>query len=141
MLKGHSYAESHDEGETWNYDSEGLEEHPYLYNMVIHPDDPDEKLVAAAASPSTGHHASLFSTIYRKNGDEKWEELSDGLDCEGAYLAALASDPNDPGSYYAFNNIGLYQLNAGKHRWSKMPVKWETDFNDQHPSFLIIQTS
>ncbi|WHY70628.1 WD40/YVTN/BNR-like repeat-containing protein [Fictibacillus enclensis] len=62
MIKGHSYAESHDEGETWNYDSEGLEKHPYLYNMVIHHDDPDEKLVAAAASPSTG--ASRFAFFY-----------------------------------------------------------------------------
>src|SRR5699024_759425 len=39
--KGHAYAESADEGRTWNYISEGLEEHPYLYNMALHPNDPN----------------------------------------------------------------------------------------------------
>lgn len=138
MEKGHSYAESEDGGESWGYKSEGLEAHPYLYNMVLHPEDPDDRLVSASRGPKQAHSTSLYSTIYRKMGDAPWKELAEGLHCKGSHSHTLAADTKEPGVFYAMNNNGLYQLRPEDSTWRQMDVEWKEKFVHQHPSVLVV---
>lgn len=138
MEEGHSYAESEDGGESWAYKSEGLEAHPYLYNMVLHPEDPDDRLVSASIGPGQAHSVSLYSTVYRKTGDAPWKELAEGLPCKGSYSHTLAADAKEPGVFYAMNNNGLYQLRPEDSAWHQMDVEWKEKFVHQHPSFLVV---
>jgi len=138
MEKGHSYAESEDGGESWTYKSEGLEAHPYLYNMVLHPEDPEDRLVSASKNPREAHAAFGYSTIYRKTGNAPWRELAEGLPCEGAYSHTLAADKKEPGTFYAMNNHGVYQLSQGESSWRKLDIEWKEKYARQHPSFLTV---
>ncbi len=64
--KGHSYAESEDGGQSWQYMSEGLEKHPYAYNMTLNPNDSFDRIISAAKSPRHAHSISEYSAVYRK---------------------------------------------------------------------------
>ncbi|SDH74000.1 hypothetical protein SAMN05192534_11089 [Alteribacillus persepolensis] len=139
ISQGNSYAESNDDGETWEYKSEGLEAHPYLYNMTLHPEDSNDRLAAASKHAREAHHSSLYSTIYRKQGSEPWRELSEGLPCEGAFIHVLAADPIEAGTFYAMNNYGLYQWKKGTSKWKKIEVNWKEKFLNEHPSALVIR--
>ncbi|NGZ74677.1 WD40/YVTN/BNR-like repeat-containing protein [Saccharibacillus alkalitolerans] len=138
FAKEHAYAESHDEGRTWTFKSEGLERHPYLYGMTLHPADPEIRLVSAAESASAAHHSSLYSTLYRKTGEYPWQEIGEGLPREGAFIAVLAADPVEKGVFYALNNFGLYRLPSGQDRWERLEIAWDTAFEKQHPGCLWV---
>ncbi|WP_202078407.1 WD40/YVTN/BNR-like repeat-containing protein [Caldalkalibacillus salinus] len=138
ITEGHAYAESEDEGQTWTFMSEGLDKHPYLYNMVLNPNDPNDRLVSASVHAREAHHASLHSTVYRKKGERPWVEIADGLPCEGSYSHVLASDPVDENVFYAMSNKGLYRLDQQATKWMKVEIEWKASFDNQHPSCLLI---
>lgn len=117
-----AYAESSDSGFSWEYMSEGLEQHPYLYHMVLHSNNPKERLVSASQSASKAHRTPRYSTIYKKLHDDPWRELADGLPCEGAYTHHLSEHPSIPGAYYALNNYGLYYLGVSENQWKKTTI-------------------
>lgn len=134
----HAYAESENWGISWEYKSEGLEKHPYLYHMVLHSKDPEERLVSASKNASQAHRTPRYSTIYRKKKDEAWVELADGLPKEGAYTHHLAEDPLIPGAYYALNNFGIYYLARGENSWKKIDLDAEANgFNERAYCFFI----
>lgn len=133
-----AYAESPDGGKSWRYKSEGLEKHPYLYNMVINSENPEEILVSASLNASRAHRTPRYSTIYHKIENNNWTELSDGLPKEGAYTHHLAEDPHMPGAYYVLNNFGLYYLPVEEDRWQKINVDAkENGFAQRAYAFLV----
>lgn len=136
---GHGYAESKDEGRTWEYTSEGLEDHPYLYNMVLHPSDPNDRIVSASKNAAQAHHTDLYSTIYRKRGNSPWQEVSQGLPCEGSFSHTLAASLLETGVFYAMNNHGLYRLPANGEVWNKLKTDWKEKFRSQHPTCLLVK--
>lgn len=138
FIEGHSFAESDDEGKTWKFNSEGLEEHPYLYNMTIHPEDADEILVSASKDAIHAHFEEGYSTVYKKRNDGKWIEFAKGLPREGAFSHNLLADPSEPGTYYALNNFGLYKLESDTAEWVKMDLEWKDKFHNQHTSCIKI---
>ncbi|MCZ6924888.1 MAG: hypothetical protein O7D30_05775 [Rickettsia endosymbiont of Ixodes persulcatus] len=84
LMEGNSYAESKDEGVSWHYMSKGLEAHPYLYSMAVNSQKPNDRIVSASKSAFEAHHKDIknlknHSTIYRKQYEESWEEISNGL--------------------------------------------------------------
>ena len=119
-----AYAESADEGRSWNYMSEGIEEHPYLYNMVIHPENPNDRLVSASRNARSAHGSNRYSTIYRKIDDEPWEEIAKGIPREDAYTHHLSEDPKEPGAFYAMNNFGIFRLAAEGDTWGQLDLDW-----------------
>lgn len=133
-----AYAESPDGGQTWLYQSKGLEAHPYLYNMILNSSNPEECLVSASKSASKAHRKPSYSTIYRKTGETPWVEIAKGLPREGSYTHHLAEDPLIVGAYYAFNNYGLYYLPFGKDSWKKITIDTNlTVFGQRAYSFLV----
>ena len=134
----YAYAESYDWGVSWEYKSEGIEEHPYLYNMVLNSENPEERLVSASKSASQAHRSPRYSTIYRKLNKEPWVELAEGLPKDGAYTHHLAEDPQIPGAYYALNNYGIYYLALGEENWQKMAIDAkENDFSQRAYCFFV----
>lgn len=117
-----TYSESSDAGHTWEYQSAGLENHPYLYNMALHSKNPDHRLVSASQNASSAHKPPRYSTIYRKVGDEDWKEISAGLPRTNAYTHHLAEDPKKTGALYAFNNFGIYYLDDDAKKWTRVDI-------------------
>lgn len=141
MVSNHdreSYAESLDGGHSWEFNSTGLEKHPYLYHMVLHPNDPDLPLVSASENASKAHRQPAYSTVYLKNGAEDWVELADGLPREGAYSHHLVHDPNSIGAFYALNNFGIYHLAADSTTWEKVDIPWTKDLAEMRPYFFKV---
>lgn len=134
-----AYAESTDEGQTWTYLSEGVEEHPYLYHMVLNPANPDDRLVSGSKNASHAH-SRKYSTVYRKTGNTPWKEVSEGLPKEGAFTHTLAADPSETNVFYAMNNFGVFRLDAGESRWHKLELDWKEEYIDQQPTcFYAVQ--
>lgn len=141
MVSNHSresYAESLDGGYSWSFMSGGLEKHPYLYNMVLHPNNPDYRLVSASENSSKAHRQPAYSTVYQKNGEEDWVELADGLPKEGVFSHHLVQDPNSIGAFYAFNNYGIYHLAADSTTWEKYSIPWTKDLAEKRPYFFAV---
>lgn len=141
MVSNHvreSYAESFDGGHSWTFMSGGLEKHPYTYNMILHPNDPDFRLISASESASKAHDKHAYSTVYCKNGEEDWLELADGLPKEGSFSHHLAHDPNAIGAFYALNNYGIYYLGAESTTWEKVDIPWAKDLAEMRPYFFQV---
>lgn len=134
-----AYAESHDGGQSWTYMSDGLEQHPYLYNMVLHPNHPDKHLVSASESAGKAHRSPRYSTIYRKIGEAPWIEIAEGLPREEAYTHHLANDPNNVDAYYAFNNFGLYWLGPEATSWEEIDIDWPEEYLGKRPYFFVVK--
>ena len=107
---GGGYAQSLDGGDTWQGDDTGLN-HRYLWGLAVDPADPETIVVSAASGPRQAHTPSIArSTIYRKTGGQTWGEVRAGLPAsEGAVAYRLASNPAEPGVFYAATNLGLYR--------------------------------
>ncbi len=134
-----AYAESHDGGQSWRYMSEGLEEHPYLYNMILHPNHPDYRLVSASKNAAQAHRSPRYSAIYQKIGDEPWTELAGGLPRADAYTHHLANDPKNVDAFYALNNFGIYRLETGEEVWEKLEVSWPNGGLGGRPYFFAVR--
>ena len=134
-----AYAESEDEGLTWDYMSEGLEEHPYLYNMVLHPNNPNDRIVSASKNASAAHGSKRYSTIYRKLEDAPWKELAEGLPCKQAYTHHLANDPEEVDAFYAMNNYGIFHLAKGTDIWEKTNIPWD-NYKKQRPYCFVVKS-
>lgn len=135
-----AYSESNDEGLTWQYMSEGLEKHPYLYNMVLHPTNPNVRLVSASKNASAAHGSNRYSTVYRKLEDEPWKEMADGLPRKQAYTHHLANDPKNTDAFYALNNYGIFYLGEGETVWRKIDIPWD-DYAGQRAYCFIVNLS
>lgn len=131
------YAESQDGGQNWRYLGEGLGEYGYLYNMILHPNNPEERLVSATKSARTAHNTSGYATVFQKIGDELWTEIADGLPTEGTYTHHFANDPQDVDAYYAFNNKGLFWLGPSASKWEKIDISWPEEYLEERPYFFV----
>lgn len=143
LTPGNSYAESEDDGLNWSYASEGLESHPYLYSMTINPNDADEIFVSAAKDAVNAHHKESedqerYSTIYRKKDNGVWQELPNGLPCDGSFIHELGADSSQSNAIFALNNFGLYKLNREEHKWDRIEINWKEKYKKQHPTFLVV---
>ncbi|MDN6344586.1 MAG: hypothetical protein L0J87_07290 [Tetragenococcus koreensis] len=137
--KGHSYAESDDEGQSWQYMSAGLENHPYAYNMVVNPNDPYDRIISAAKNAAHAHSLSEYSAIYRKQGNHPWADITAGLPENSSSIHNLAADPTSPGVFYAMNNYGIYRLKKKATKWEKLGISWKDKYLNQRPSCFIVK--
>lgn len=133
MRKGRSYAESHDNGDTWHFLSAGLESNPYLYGMAINPADPHDIRVSAADGIG-GAHRHGGSTIYRRDGD-RWIEDSEGFPRDKSLIATLATHAGQPGRWFALSNCGVFVQEPRRAVWQRLAAlpQWEKE----HPVSLL----
>ncbi|MFC3611572.1 glycosyl hydrolase [Staphylococcus piscifermentans] len=140
-LEGHSFAESDNDGMSWQYSSKGLDKHPYLYSIAINPEDASDLLVGAAQNAFAAHYRDEEkeyprATIYRRNQDGSWSECAQGLPYAGTYMNQIEADSTHPGAFYALNNHGLFHLID--NQWHQLELSWKDKYLYQHPTFLKI---
>ncbi len=136
---GHGYAESVDNGETWEYIADGLEHH-YVYHLAVDPHDPDTVLIAAASSPQNAHEyqdGQCDSCIYRKQKGKPWEPITQGLPQSKGTLVSVLS-VNEQGQFFVFNNHGVYVSSDRGLVWERVDIPWKSDYLHQHPYDLIV---
>lgn len=135
---GRGYAESTDAGATWKHPNEGLRNH-YLYTLAVDSGNPDIVLVGAADAPWYAHVPSRAnSTIYRKEGEAPWEEVTAGLPRpEGMLISTLTAHPDQAGVFYALNNHGLFRSDDTGRTWRNMDIPWKETYQTEHPNVLV----
>jgi len=131
---GRSFAESHDDGDSWRYSGKGLEATPYLYGLAVNPENPDDIRIAASPSPQAAH-AIGGSSIFRREGDA-WIEDADGFPREHSLVPVLTADPIRPGGWFALSDHGLFAKERGAAAWTRLtaPDEWR----GMHPTALIL---
>jgi hypothetical protein len=140
MAWGRGYNESYDGGRSWQRPNEGLRQN-YLWSVAVDPANPDSIVISASPSPQKAHHSrrNAESAIYRKQGNEPWQQVTDGLlDPRGMIVPVLASNPAESGVFYALTNKGLYRSpDAGKN-WEQIPLPWPEAYINQHQQALAV---
>lgn len=126
---GAGYSESLDGGATWHRFHDGLE-HCYFFDLVVDPGEPGTMVISAGDDPFTGHGVPGFgrtwSTLYRRQNDGPWSEITDGLpEREGTAMGLLAVSAEDPGTFYYVTVPGeLYRSGDRGVRWERQVVEW-----------------
>ena len=134
------YNESYDAGRTWRHSAEGRDDH-YLWGMAIDPADPETVLVSASPNANKAHHtrAEAYSTIYRKTAGSVWHKVHEGLpSAHGLVAPILASNLQEPHTFYLLTNKGLHRSRDAGRRWEQLPVTWATAYLNQHQQALLI---
>lgn len=123
---GGGYAESVDGGDTWQTINDGLGDYTYLVDIATDRGNPNVIIASAAKGARTAYNFQNAKTvIVRKENDEPWEIISDGLpQPEGATIFALTSHPTDPGVFYAVNNQGVFQSSDTGKTWQSLIKEW-----------------
>jgi hypothetical protein len=134
LRPGRSFAESHDAGDTWVYSGKGLEASPYLYGLAIHPGNPEDIRIAASRSPQTAH-VQGGATIFRREADF-WMEDAAGFPRDRSLIPVLATNAEQPGSWFALSNLGVFSKEARGNTWSCLTAP--QDWRDMHPMALAI---
>ncbi|MCB8959104.1 MAG: glycosyl hydrolase [Ardenticatenales bacterium] len=134
------YNESYDAGATWHHSAEGRDHH-YLWGMAIDPADPETVLVSASPNAYRAHHtrAEAYSTIYRKTADSVWQEARQGLPApHGVVAPVLATNAQEPHTFYALTNKGLHRSQDAGQVWASLPVPWQDAYLNQHQQALLV---
>lgn len=132
---GRGYQESHDAGKTWQCPDEGLSDH-YLRSVAVDPADPDTIVVSAAATPlklPDGTYAE--PALYRKTLGEPWRKV---LQVRGTMMLHLASNPAEPGVFYALGLGGVYRSPDAGLTWEQLALPWSEDLAPQFPQTLVL---
>lgn len=126
MRPGNGFVQSDDGGETWHRPDEGLD-YNYLWSATADPADPDTLLISAAPGPQQAHSLnSAESAIYRRSGGDRWQKVSQGLPpARGMLASVLASNPAEPGVFYAGNNKGVFRSVDAGLTWIELSIDWE----------------
>jgi photosystem II stability/assembly factor-like uncharacterized protein len=127
-----AYAESADGGRTWRRLNDGLAYH-YLWSVAVDARDPG--IVVVSGSPSAFHaHRSgqAESALFRREGDARWEQLSDGLPpAEGTMTYALTTTV---GAFYAAPHLGdVYRSTDTGRMWEPLRVDWHQGTANHDP--------
>jgi photosystem II stability/assembly factor-like uncharacterized protein len=124
---GGGYAESHDGGGSWLRLDEGLRHH-YMWGLAVDPGDPETVVVSAARGPREAHAplSMAESTVYLKVNGQPWKESRQGLPGpRGFGVCGLASNPAEPGVYYAAARDGLVFRSADAGlTWKALEIMW-----------------
>ncbi len=143
VINDGGYAESLDGGDTWKKLTEGLESNRYLWEIAIDPGDPDIIVASAAIGPIQAHTAKFaHSYLVRRAHGKPWERVTDGLPkAKGSLIYELATNPNEPGVFYAANNFGVFRSEDTGLSWFPLNVTWPDRYRNQHTGGIaLVQT-
>ncbi len=125
MNPGNGFVESDDGGETWYRSGEGLQHH-YLWSVAADPADSATLVISAARGPQQAHNPqSAESAIYRRSGDNQWQQVRNGFpEPRGLLTSVLSSHKAEPGVFYAANNKGVFRSADAGTSWEALPIRW-----------------
>lgn len=136
---GGGFAQSKDGGETWSTINDGLGDYTYLVDMATDSGDPDIIIASAAKSARTAYAPeSAHTVLVRKEGDRPWEVIRKGLpEAKGSSIFSLTSRQEEPGVFYAVNNLGLYHSTDKGLSWKKLPLNWPGNLTGKRIRALV----
>jgi photosystem II stability/assembly factor-like uncharacterized protein len=126
---GDGYFESHDAGESWSRQVDGLQ-HRYLVGVAIDPADPNAVIVSAASGPFVAYSPRRAEAyVYRKTARDRFGLAMEGLpDGQGTIASRLATNPDEPGVIYAANNHGVFRTADAGQTWQALEIPWPRAF-------------
>ncbi len=140
MQPGKGFVESQDGGTTWERPDTGLQHH-YLWGLAVDPADPDTLVISAAHGPRQAHDLNQAeSAIYRRTGDNSWQQVQQGLPAsEGLLASALAANEAEPGVFYTASNQGIYRSPDAGQSWERLEIPWPEQMRQQRAASLLVQ--
>jgi len=122
---GDGYFESHDAGESWSRQVDGLQ-HRYLVGVGIDPADPDTVIVSAASGPWVAYSPrNADASVYRKSARRPFALAMEGLPpARGTIANRFAAHPGEPGVIYAANNHGVFRTADAGQTWQALEISW-----------------
>ena len=140
LRAGTGYAESRDGGDTWARPDRGLDHH-YLWGLAVDPGDPDTILVSAARGAGRAHNpAAAESAVYRSAAGGPWEQVATGLPAgRGTLVPILATNPAEPGVFYALSNRGVQRSADAGRSWADVPLPWPGAYRHQRHQALLVR--
>jgi photosystem II stability/assembly factor-like uncharacterized protein len=122
---GDGYFESHDAGESWSHQAEGLRHH-YLVGVAVDPADPDAVVVSAAPGPYVAYSPRRAEAyVYRTAARRSFQLAMNGLpDGRGTVASRFAAPPDEPGVIYAANNHGVFRTPDAGRTWTAVEIPW-----------------
>jgi hypothetical protein len=70
-----------------------------------------------------------------------WQEVTDGLPGrQGSVVPVLASNPDEPHTFYLLSNKGLYRSGDAGLSWEALPIAWREEYLTQHQQALLVST-
>jgi hypothetical protein len=139
---GDGYFESEDGGESWSRPMAGLG-HGYLVGVAVDPGDPDTVIVSGASGPYLAYRpGNAKAYVYRKISRKPFELAMSGLPkAEGSVASRLATNPQEPGVFYAANNHGLFRSQDAGESWRELDIPWpEGSFRGGVEALAVFRT-
>lgn len=136
---GNGFVESNDGGDTWYRPDEGLNHH-YLWSVAVDPADAEIIIISAAHGPQQAHNPmSAESAVYRRSHNSPWQQMRTGLPEEKGLLACvLATNPAEPGVFYAGSNQGIFRSADAGMSWEALPIHWPDNFQMGRVHALVV---
>lgn len=134
------YNQSPDRGATWERPDRGLDD-LYLWGLGVDPGDPEVVVVSVSRSPQLAHNPhGANSSVYRRAHGGDWAEVRDGLpEPEGCVAAVLATNPAEPGAFYAASNRGgVYRSGDAGLTWGRVPLAWPDRYERERVADLLV---
>lgn len=125
MRPGNGFVASDDGGESWYRPDDGLQHH-YLWSVAVDPADPTTLVISAARGPQEAHNPmSAESALYRRSGDQPWQQISAGLPVtQGMQASVVATNETEAGVFYAANNKGVFRSADKGSTWEELAIRW-----------------
>lgn len=122
---GGGFAESRDGGTIWRGHDAGLRHH-YLWGLAVDPGDPETLVVSGSPGPRAAHNDEYAEAVlYRRTKGGPWQPVYEGLpDPMGTRAYILATNPAEPGVFYAATRRDLYRSADAGRSWEKLTIAW-----------------
>jgi hypothetical protein len=140
---GGGFAESSDGGDTWRGYDDGLGHH-YLWGLAVDPGDPGTLVVSGSPGARSAHNNQFAeATLYRRINSDPWQPINRGLpDPKGTRAYVLATNPAEPGVFYAATRRDLYRSIDAGERWEKLPIAWPSQAHfDTVKAMVVTETT
>ena len=113
---------------------------------AVDPGDPDTRVMTASPHAGRAHDVEdeavrthdepndPYSVVYRRRGAEPWQHCTDGLpDPAGLFVPVLATVSDQPATFYALTNRGLYRSTDSGNTWNEINLPWNDGYREQQP--------
>lgn len=138
VAAGDGYAHTTDGGDTWDWPETGLDR-TYCWSVALDQADPDTVVLSAASGPRAAHAPPGTSKVFRRTGDDPFEEAMDGLPGPDGLMRTVLDGGDTAGELYAATNHGLYHTTDAARSWTRLHDDWPDRLRTQAPSGLVVR--
>jgi photosystem II stability/assembly factor-like uncharacterized protein len=140
VASGDGYGVSTDGGDTWATPEAGLDV-GYCWSVAVDPDEPETVLLSAARGSGPAHQsARAESFVFRKQSDDPWERIGDGLPTGDGVLRYELESGSTAGEIFAVTNVGPYRTTDAGDSWTRLTTDWPPELETQKATGIAVVT-